>query len=60
MKVVGCEFRKGIQYSKGIRGNECYPMLSWEKKKEYLHAGTSQQWKLLLVRGEKQPEFLTS
>lgn len=28
-----------------------------KKKKEYLHAGISQQWKLLLVRGEKQPEF---
>lgn len=57
MQVVGHEYRKGIQYSKGIRGSECYPMLSWEKKWKIYMEGISQQWKLLLARSEKQPEF---
>lgn len=32
MQGVGYEYRKGIQYSKGTRGSECYPVLSWGKK----------------------------
>lgn len=33
------------------------PNAKLEKKVEDLHVGISQQWKLLLARGEKQPEF---
>ena len=37
MQVADHEYRKGIQYSKDIRGSKCYPMPSWEKKlKTYL------------------------
>lgn len=32
MQVFGHEYRKGIQYSNGLRGSECYPMLRWRKK----------------------------